>query len=195
MAPSRSKSKIVGIVGNFSIGYNLQSASIALAFAGDIWPKPDWVAFVTLGTTSAGIIAGMISMGYIGDRVGRMPAMCLTTALTCFSVFVSAFLSFGSDEVVYTVFSIARLFLGIGIGGTYPLSAVSAAESSGETEDASWQVAKAMFWQAPSQLSPSLLALVLLCFLGSGQHTNELIFRSVLAAGMAPALVVFIAAW
>ena len=56
MSPANRKKQILGIMGNVSIGYNLQSAGIALAIAGDIWVKPDWVAFISLGTPYVGIL-------------------------------------------------------------------------------------------------------------------------------------------
>lgn len=194
MAPVRGKSQLVGIMGNFAVGYNLQSASIALTIAGNVWPKPGWVAFVSLGTPLAGIIAGMLTMGYLGDRIGRRAAMCTTTAITCTFVAASAFFSVGDAASVYIIFSTARFFTGYGIGGVYPLAAVSAAESVDNPDDMGQQIAKAFLWQAPAQMSPSLIALALTWIAGPGRM-EMFIFRTVLAIGLIPASVVFLAAF
>merc|ERR1711964_543423 len=52
----------------------------------------------------------------------------------------------------------------------------------------------AIFWQAPSQISPSVVALLLMAIFRDGHH-EELIFRLVLASGILPAVIVFVAAW
>jgi len=90
-------------------------------------------------------------MGYAGDVLGRNAAMTLTLSIVAVSALLSAVVPFGSAESIYICIIIFRFFLGIGVGGIYPLSATKAAEDGGhedgkvDTTSASW----AFFWQVP----------------------------------------------
>jgi len=87
-----------------------------------------------------GAIVGQIFMGYVGDCIGRSNALRLTMALSIGGALLSAFaFPTASDPlmVLYT-FGIARLILGVGVGGVYPLAATVAAESSESKSRGTW---------------------------------------------------------
>ncbi len=93
-------------------------------------------------------------MGYVGDLLGRNAAMTFTLSLVFISALASALVPTGSSTAVYTTIIIARFFLGIGVGGVYPLSASKAAEDGGDAHGnvdpsaAGWS----FFWQVPGTM-------------------------------------------
>lgn len=130
-------------LGNFSIQYNLSCAGIAVAImrscsddigknckGGGDYPEPTWAKYLLMGTVFAGAVVGMLTMGYLGDAMGRRKALALTLSLTVLGSLGSAILPWGSAEVVYSIIAACRFVLGVGVGGIYPLSATSCAESS-----------------------------------------------------------------
>ena len=87
-----------------------------------------------------GAIVGQVFMGYVGDCLGRSNALRLTMALSIGGALLSAFAFPTSSDplmVLYT-FGIARLILGVGVGGVYPLAATVAAESSETKSRGAW---------------------------------------------------------
>ncbi len=98
-------------------------------------------------------------MGYAGDIFGRNTAMIMTLSLVAVSALLSALASTGPATQVYSTIIITRFFLGIGVGGVYPLSATKAAEDSGGSggghgsEDVNINAAAfAFFWQTPGSM-------------------------------------------
>jgi len=162
----------------------------------------------------AGAICGQCVMGYLGDLIGRRRALLITNLLVVLGAVGSAMFPFssagnakedcgwtdGSESYchnVYLVITIARFVLGIGVGGKYPLTAVSRQESSGSDKHAGTEVAKAFIWQVPGQIVPFLLALVLYEAFGKSTEfdTVSLQVRLLLGFGAVPALVVFACTW
>lgn len=126
-------------------------------------------------------------MGYAGDVLGRNTAMTLTLSIVVISAVLSAVASTGSPTIVYAVIIVARFFLGVGVGGVYPLSATKAAEDGGskghvDPKSASW----AFFWQVPGSMMPWLLAY---CFTFARISTGAR-WRMLLGFGALPALLV-----
>ena len=75
-------------------------------------------------TVFAGSIIGQLVMGYAGDVFGRSTAMCFTLMIAGLSAIASGVFSLGSAEEIYAVIIACRFFLGIGLGGVYPLRSV-----------------------------------------------------------------------
>ncbi len=99
-------------------------------------------------------------MGYAGDIFGRNTAMIITLSLVAIAALLSALAPTGSATQVYVTIIITRFFLGIGVGGVYPLSATKAAEdNSGHSDDGHGNgdvnisaAAFAFFWQVPGSM-------------------------------------------
>lgn len=127
-------------------------------------------------------------MGYAGDMLGRNAAMTFTLTLVAIGAVGSAAFSWGDPTVVYAVIIVCRFFLGIGVGGVYPLSATKAAEDGGDHHGnvdptaASW----AFFWQVPGTMVPWLFAYLLTY---SDISTSSK-WRLILGLGSVPALMV-----
>jgi len=120
-----------------------------------------WVAGTANAAVFMGAVVGQLSMGYIGDIIGRSNALMLTMSIATVGNICSAIFPSGSATSVYALVVIFRFFMGIGVGGVYPLSATKAAEDNGNAEgskvdprNAAW----AFFWQMPGILGPWMVA-------------------------------------
>jgi MFS transporter, PHS family, inorganic phosphate transporter len=113
--------------------------------------------------------------------------MGLTQFIAIVSALLSALIPTGSAEQIYSTIIACRFFLGIGLGGVYPLAATKAAEdaSAGGTNPAA--SAKSFFWQTPGSLAPWLLALL---FTATDLSAN-MKWRLLLGLGAIPGIIVF----
>ena len=76
-------------------------------------------------------------MGFVGDWIGRKEAMDVTLILTAAGCIACAFFTFNTGTTSYYCHMIAyRLIVGVGVGGTMPLSAATAAESKDKHTEA-----------------------------------------------------------
>ena len=193
-------SSIMTAVGNFSVQMNFQSISIALivmskavctASANDCKEgKQDaWVSSSATATVFVGSIIGQLTMGYAGDVLGRTNAMGLTSCISLVSIFLSATIPTGSATQVYSTIIACRFFLGIGLGGVYPLAATKASEDStgGDGVDSA-AAASSFFWQTPGSLAPWILAII---FTYTDLSTDSR-WRLLLGLGAVPSLIVFL---
>ncbi|KAJ7454738.1 metabolite transporter [Mycena latifolia] len=79
-----------------------------------------------------GTIIGMLTFGWISDKVGRKFGMMAATAIVAFFSALSA-ASSGANHSVHGLLAMlitCRAFLGIGIGAEYPCGSVSASEQT-----------------------------------------------------------------
>ena len=75
------------------------------------------------GGIFAGTLAGMISIGYLGDTLGRSNTYLYTIYFAVVSTAVCTFATFGGKHSVELVLVICRIFIGYACGGFFPLSA------------------------------------------------------------------------
>ncbi|CAJ1381372.1 unnamed protein product [Effrenium voratum] len=180
---------------NFSIQYNYQSASIAMAVMatqGDHYmedpaladfPAAPWVNKMMLAVVFGGSVTGMVFMGYLGDLVGRRPALIFTKSLVVLGAVMCALLPAAASDFFWHYLALARFLLGVGLGGAFPLTASTA----GQVE----QVGQAFFWQTPGTVAPYLVTLLLLQILPGDTSAQ---FRWILGLGALPALLALVAA-
>ena len=76
------------------------------------YPEPVWAHNALMGTVFAGAIVGMITMGYVGDRIGRRRGMIATQALVVVGALASALLTWGSPSDIYAILAACRFILG-----------------------------------------------------------------------------------
>ena len=204
---NQNLSRIITSLGNFSVQYNFQAIAIALIIMSaeectlsvadcNKGEQAGWVSASSSAVVFAGAITGQLSMGYLGDALGRDQAMTITLALASVGALLSAVLSIDSNNATMTYISIvaSRFLLGIGLGGVYPLSATKAAEDGadddahereGESVD-STASAKAFFWQSPGSVTPWIIA-YLLTYTGMSADAK---WRLLLGLGALPAAIV-----
>lgn len=199
-SPEASKqSLLVPCLAVFSSNYNFVVTSIALYIMNqDPNYRETLESVLGNGTIKmlsyAGAIAGMCIMGYLGDLIGRRLAMVSTLFLVAFGALGSSVLSWGSALSVTVVMGVFRFVLGMGSGGVYPLSAVTAAEgsTSEKQDDRCLRVSWAYSMNVPGILFPYVLALLLWW---STDHSVEASFRVLLGFGALPAFLVWLPAW
>ncbi|CAJ1355315.1 unnamed protein product [Effrenium voratum] len=195
-SPPRSKgtSNFIPAVGNFSIQYNFTSASAAASFISDpgylghpLRQEPQWSKDLTPAAVFLGAMLGMLFMGRLGDTLGRTRAMQVTLAFTVLGSLIPA-CCFGGDSAVFGIVMLGRLILGIGVGGIYPLSAVSSAEGCEEAAEKGKHVGQAFFFQTVGQVAPYLVAALLLVLFqpnSPAEWVPQLQFRLLFALGAA----------
>ncbi|KAL8445141.1 hypothetical protein Emed_005836 [Eimeria media] len=195
----KQQSLLVPCLAVFSSNYNFVVTSIALYIMNqDEDYKQTLESVVGNGTIKmlsyAGAIAGMCIMGYLGDLVGRRLAMIITLFLVAFGALGSAALSWGTALSVAILVGVFRFVLGVGSGGVYPLSAVTAAEGSNSEKvaDRCLRVSWAYSMNVPGILFPYLVALLLWW---ATDKSVEATFRILLGFGAVPAFLVWLPAW
>ncbi|CAE7357407.1 PHT1-13 [Symbiodinium natans] len=184
---------------NFSIQYNYQCASIAMAVMSthnDLYvknpleadyPPPPWVHRWLLALVFGGSMAGMLCFGYLGDLLGHRQALLGTKGLVVLGALLCATLPEDAGDEFWHRLAAGRFLVGIGLGGAYPLSAACAG-ASGTSSD----VGQAFFWQTPGGVAPYLVMLLLLVLL-PGSTSSQ--FRLVLGLGALPAFLALSASW
>ena len=133
---SARRNLIISAVSNLSTAYNLVVINVVhvvieYQYCGG---PSNCSAEIASASTSclAGAIVGQLTFGYIGDCLGRPRALQLTMAMSILGALSSAFaVPVSSDPAsIFAFLTITRFFLGVGVGGVYPLSATIASESS-----------------------------------------------------------------
>lgn len=135
-----SRNLIISSVSNLSTAYNLVIINIVHVLIEFQYCGGDKCkAAVETASTSClvGAICGQLSFGFIGDWIGRGTALQLTMALSILGALASAFavpIDSSDPSSIFTFITITRFFLGVGVGGVYPLSATIATESSSNAD-------------------------------------------------------------
>jgi len=144
-----------------------------------------------------GAITGQLTFGFIGDCLGRPRALQLTMALSIFGALISAFAVpiGGNPASMFTVISVTRFVLGIGVGGVYPLSATMSAESSNEATRGR-NVALVFSMQGVGNLLVPVIGLVFLKIFGTprirldnGDALPGIAWRLLLGVGAVPGIL------
>ncbi|KAJ5712154.1 hypothetical protein N7488_006310 [Penicillium malachiteum] len=143
-----------------------------------------------------GMIIGMLSFGYISDKLGRKTGAVLTTTFLVVGVALSAGASGYTEDGMFWMLIISRGIAGVGAGGEYPVAGAGAAEATDETP----QIRKrrgfifAMIGDLSASLGFAFGALVplilLLCFHQKVEHYED-VWRISLAMGAIAPISIF----
>ena len=112
---------------NFSASYNFTSIVISLIIMSVsvctstpenclLGKQAPWVSVTSSAISFVGAIVGQLTMGYLGDVIGRSEALLVTMLLASFSALLSGVAPSGQPTTVYIVIVIFRVFLGVGVG-------------------------------------------------------------------------------
>ncbi|KAF9458513.1 metabolite transporter [Collybia nuda] len=145
----------------------------------------------------AGFIVGMVSFGYLSDKIGRKFGMMVASAIILVFSGLSAASSGakGSVDGLLSMLSAMRFLLGIGLGAEYPCGSVSASEQSEEPGINKrawhrWLVLSTNTMIVTGFVTASFIPLVLLWIFGPN-HLNA-VWRLSLGLGVVPAFIVFL---
>ena len=193
-----NKNLIISAVSNFSTAYNLVIINIAHVIMEYQYCGGDKCkAQVDLASTAclAGAIVGQLTFGYVGDCMGRGPALQLTMAMSIFGALLSAFaVPIGDNgNTVFTFISVTRFLLGVGVGGVYPLAATISTESSSQA-DRGRNASLVFSMQGIANLLAPIVAWVLLLICGvphtkSGTSDLGMAWRLALGLGALPGIL------
>ncbi|KAK9842394.1 hypothetical protein WJX84_005508, partial [Apatococcus fuscideae] len=75
-----------------------------------------------------GIVFGMITMGYIGDTIGRKWGSVMTVCIMSVGAILLTALNGTSEKGFVVMYIVSQFIFGYGVGGEYPMAAGSAAE-------------------------------------------------------------------
>jgi len=145
----------------------------------------------------AGTVVGMLSFGYLSDKIGRKFGMMTATGIVALFSGLSAASSgaHGSIGGLLSMLSAMRFLLGIGVGAEYPCGSVSAAEQSEEPGIAKnaqhrWVALATNCMIDVGFVISAFVPLVLFWIFGNN-HLRA-VWRLSLGLGVVPALLVFI---
>ncbi|KZT30013.1 MFS general substrate transporter [Neolentinus lepideus HHB14362 ss-1] len=145
----------------------------------------------------AGTILGMLSFGYLADKVGRKSGMMFATGIVAVFSGLSAAShgTNGSVDGMLAMLSACRFLLGIGIGAEYSCGAVAAAEQSEEgtirkSAQHLWFTLATNTMLTFGMVVSSFTPLVLYWIFGE-DHLRA-VWRLSLGLGVVPALAVFV---
>jgi MFS family permease len=170
---------IISGVGFFTDAYDLFVIGTAAALVAVQWHLSTLQTSWVTGAAILGAFIGAFTFGRIADVIGRKKVYVTVAVIMIFGAVASAF----APGFLWLV--AARLVLGLGIGGDYPVSAVLMSEYSNR-KDRGRLVGLVFSMQALGLIIGPLVALVLL---SSGIGGN-LTWRLLLGLGAVPAAAV-----
>ncbi|TDH74397.1 hypothetical protein CCR75_005202 [Bremia lactucae] len=143
-----------------------------------------------------GAVVGQLLFGYLGDVFGRRVNMIATCGLLIIGGILCTVAYGGSASGTLWFLFAARLILGIGIGGEYPLAASSTAEDASSVSDRNQRVALTFSLQGLGSLTAAILGNLLIQALAGGAKGEnaasrlETVWRLLFGIGVIPAIVV-----
>lgn len=121
---------LVAGVGFLSDAYDLFVINTVLVVLKYVYPQTLHGEATVATAAVAGSVIGQIAFGFAADKIGRRRGFILTMCLVIAGS-VASCMAFHTDTIpIYTTLAVCRFFLGVGIGGEYPLSATISSESS-----------------------------------------------------------------
>ncbi|KAL4802392.1 major facilitator superfamily domain-containing protein [Aspergillus unguis] len=156
---------IVAGIGFFTDAYAIFSVNMVVPMLGKVYGErgeltQDWKVGLSIATLG-GAIVGMIIFGVAADIWGRRKMYGLELAVLIFTTLGVAFSSTGAEGSmsVFGLLIFWRFFMGLGLGGDYPLSAVICSEFA-PTRIRGRMMAAVFLCQSLGQLSANLVALI-----------------------------------
>ncbi|CAM9097875.1 unnamed protein product, partial [Phaeothamnion confervicola] len=169
---------------NLGMSYNVVIISLSLEVMESLFGK-NAADFLVTSTLIAGMMAGQLLFGGLGDHLGRPRALAYTLLLCVVGALGSAVLTPDGPNV-FVALSAWRFLLGFGAGGVYPLAATTAREgaakgsarpgggSSGGDGAATTAVAVVFAVQGVGYLLAPLTQWLLISLLGESEATWRL---------------------
>jgi len=147
---------------------------------------------LTKGAASWGTLVGQLVFGILGDKMGRKKNYAIVLIILIVSTIGCALA--GPSKIgwgICTMIAIWRFFLGVGIGGDYPMSAVITSEFA-TVNRRGFMIASVFAMQGVGILFASVLTVVLLLIFKSHIENNvdnlDTVWRICIAMGAIPSI-------
>ncbi|XP_042482428.1 probable inorganic phosphate transporter 1-9 [Macadamia integrifolia] len=203
------KAIIIGGMGLFTDAYDLFCISPVMRLIGRLYytadtadhgVTPPSIVSITLAIALLGTVIGQLVFGRLGDRVGRRRVYGLALMLMVFSSVGCGFSICRTRKCVLTSLCFFRFWLGVGIGGDYPLSATIMSEFANKVTRGSF-IAAVFSMQGFGILFSSAVTMVVCAIFnrisgspGPGSPTPDeadLAWRLILMLGAIPAAMTY----
>jgi len=132
-----------------------------------------------------GTLVGQLLFGWLGDKFGRKPVFGLTLWMMVAFALGSGLSYNGSPTGVIATLCVMRFFLGVGIGGDYPLSATLMSEYSSRSRRGQF-VAAVFAMQGMGILAAAVVTLAVSSIFNAIDGNPDNIWRLVLMFGAIP---------
>ncbi|XP_050216241.1 low affinity inorganic phosphate transporter 1-like [Mercurialis annua] len=205
---------IIAGMGFFTDAYDLFCISLVTKLLGRIYyhkdgsdtpgSLPSNVSSAVNGVAFVGTLAGQLLFGWLGDKMGRKKVYGMTLMLMVVCSIASG-LSFGNTPTsVMSTLCFFRFWLGVGIGGDYPLSATIMSEYANKKTRGAF-IAAVFAMQGFGILAGGMVALVVSAAfeskfpapsyqvdpLGSTVPQTDFVWRIILMFGAIPAALTY----
>ncbi|KAL6650429.1 hypothetical protein ACP70R_009354 [Stipagrostis hirtigluma subsp. patula] len=186
---------VIAGMGFFTDAYDLFSISLVADLLGHIYyggELPRRVSAAINSIALCGAVLGQLVFGWLGDKMGRKRIYGVTLALMVGCSLASG-LSFSKrkGKNVVTVLCFFRFWLGVCIGGDYPLSATIMAEYANKRRRGAF-IAAVFAMQGFGNLAAGIVGMVVSAAFVHGDPSNaDFVWRIVLMFGAIPAVLTY----
>ncbi|KAJ8638708.1 hypothetical protein MRB53_012975 [Persea americana] len=203
------KAIIIAGMGLFTDAYDLFSITPVMILIGRIYypdekgHKPGSIPLAMMsfivGISLLGTVFGQLICGWLGDRMGRKKVFALSLLLMVSSSIASGFSICRTRNCVLSSLCFFRFWLGVGIGGDYPLSATIMSEFANKKTRGSF-IAAVFSMQGFGILASSSVTMIVTTVFGHGASRPmdyrppgeaDLAWRLILMFGAVPALTTY----
>lgn len=192
------KAILISGCGFFTDAYDIFIINLVMPMIGYVYYPhhdyhvPNLTDGLTKGAASWGTLVGQLVFGVLGDKMGRKKNYAIVLIILIVSTVACALA--GPSKVgwgICTMIAIWRFFLGIGIGGDYPMSAVITSEFA-TVNRRGFMVASVFAMQGVGILFASVLTVIILLIFKSQIVKNvdylDVVWRICIAMGAVPSI-------
>jgi len=192
------KAILISGCGFFTDAYDIFIINLVMPMIGYVYfadhqnHVPNLKDGLTKGAASWGTLVGQLLFGVLGDKMGRKKNYAIVMVILIVSTIGCALA--GPSKVgwgICTMIAIWRFFLGVGIGGDYPMSAVITSEFA-TVNRRGFMIASVFAMQGIGILCASVLTVVLLLIFKSHIDNNvdnlDIVWRICIAMGAVPSI-------
>ncbi|RLM73827.1 hypothetical protein C2845_PM15G02110 [Panicum miliaceum] len=186
---------VIAGMGFFTDAYDFFAISLVTDLIGYQYYQghtPREISAAINGIALCGAVPGMLVFGWLGDKMGRKRIYGVTLVLMVVTSLASG-LSFSKrvGKNVVTVLCFFRFWLGVGIGGDYPLSATIMSEYANQRRRGAF-IAAVFAMQGFGNLAAGIVGMVVsAAFMNSATSNADFVWRIVLMFGAVPATLTY----